>query len=145
MVENVISPKISNDSFMGKRIETAQMETQIKESHSDNVTNCLKVDVGETLQTTLSLMGKPIVISRNDVTLSNNKCFENFVKSSIFFKCSDTIMTYLFTEHQNKLECKIYLKNKKIFYIDKIVLFHVVYSNKFIFFSNDLLLYYIQK
>lgn len=111
--------KISNDSFMGKRIEIAQMETQIKESHSDNVTNCLKVDVGETLQTTLSLMGKPIMISRNDVTLSNNKCFENFANPAFSLQCSDTIMTYLFTEHQNKLECKIYLKNKKIFYIDK--------------------------
>lgn len=105
--------QISNDSFIGKRIEISQNANQLKHQ------NCLKVDVGETLQTTLALMGNPKNMSRNDVTLNENKCLENFGHPSFFLPCSDTVLTYLFNTEQHKTECKLYFKNKKLFYIDK--------------------------
>ncbi|WGL61394.1 hypothetical protein QEJ31_07290 [Pigmentibacter sp. JX0631] len=108
--------KISNDSFTSSRIELSQNDRSIHELNTE-LKNCLKVDIGETLETTLALMGKPNSMERNDVSLSNNKCLENFANPKFSLKCSDTIMSYLYSKNQK--ECKLYLKNKKIFYIDK--------------------------
>ncbi len=115
--------KISNDSFEGHRILANNSEILEKELNSNQLSsnknpNCLKVDIFESVQTMRALMGNPVSLTRNDVNDPNGNC-DNFVGNSLKCNdCADTIATYSFPNSGDKT-CKIYIRKKQIFHIDK--------------------------
>ncbi len=120
--------KISNDSFVGDRIELNdkklyESKTFINTKGLKEKNLCLKVEEGDSFSTLLSLMGNPLVLERNSVTWDNDTCERNpnHGTNSRYEYCSDNIATYGYYKIDNygrKEFCKMYIRNKKIFFID---------------------------
>ena len=120
--------KISNDSFVGDRIELNnkklyESKTFINTKELKEKNLCLKVEEGDSFSTLLSLMGNPHVLERNSVIMSNDNCESdpNHGSYSKYKYCSDNIATYglyKIDQYGRKEFCKMYIRNKKIFFID---------------------------
>ena len=119
--------KISNDSFVGDRIELNdkklyESKTFINTKGIKEKNLCLKVEEEDSFSTLLSLMGNPLVLERNSITQYDDICDGNIIKHSKDYEsCSDNIATYGYYKTDNygrKEFCKMYIRNKKIFFID---------------------------